>query len=939
MIRKYFEGNLTSSDSIVRTVTLWSENYVGINTNIVSGSFFSWVVNNDWSDYLEVGQDVKLFKADNSFVYAEVTSFNYNSSINQTSIGLDFTFDADYVRIESAESPIIYDNISVGVTSGDEYFLLDGDQTANFVIGSNVVAIDTLGNETVKEVLNVTIFAGDTRVFCVGANQTKYIGGSLKNTDKNGYWPIFDPIINHLETTWDNQGDEILEPIKASYTTVKYSNKDAWFDRFLEQYMDSDDDNLKLTIHRADKLEWAGNIVIDLVQWENSPKPRQYTFKATDGIDRLKGITYERVASQLPNFNVAASKFKITDHIFACLSANGLSQFWESSDVYLFESCEYYNTLVSIPFDTKSVIDYSLLTNSIFFDRESSDPVQYRTCYEVLREICKLFSLRMFISDGAYYLQQVRNFKGADIKSRAFLKNKTYTVVDYDYLVTATTSGTIGDFRVLGGGMYGYFAGLAEATLDYYQSWPLKINTPTQQGIAGNATLVFELGDFTGGAGSGKSVNVFFRVNAPAGGIVYVRIWLEDSVGNITHHIVSSGNDTPIWRVAPTVTNRGGHAIPIPQNNITQTRRFETLELPASGKLRMNVQTTGGGFGNPVVNWLEVFVPTSHGLPETRQVRIPETPNNKYSKILQLEPLIVTEGDSATTTNTVVIWSNYPNLPAIYKNADDEWSFPQGATVLEGTLSINKVREAYTLQFRPVEKYMGGFVGAYWPHQAIGYDGKTFVFNGFTKDYAMDEISGEWFEVFNTTSDVDDDVTDPRDIPHDPRDGRQGEFAVPFSGVKNIVDGLGKIQETVQVQTGVFNGTTFQYDVNKFASNNPDVENIQAGDFMVIMDNVTMQPIGEFEVNEVADIGGGAYEIRFDSQAFDAPIPAGALLCYKEDKTIVSNKVRADVVQTSSNKTVEELKDIPSGGIGVRNGEFYFKDGADLYKVTGTLVL
>lgn len=940
MIRKYFEGTRHSSDGVSRRFTLWSENYEGIVAAILSGSGFAHVVDKDWSAYLEVGQDVKLFKADNSFIFAEVTSFNYNISIDKTTIGLNVTYDPLYIRLTSAEDPILYTNISNG-TDGNEYFLLDGDQTANFTIGGNLIAIDTSDNETVKEILNVTIFLGDTRVFCVGAYQTKYIGGSLKNTDKNGFYPIFDPEIESAGTTWDNQGDEILEPIKSSYTTIRYYNRDNYFDRFLDQYMDSDDDNLKLTIHIGDDLEWVGNIVIDLIQWENHPKPRVYTFKATDGIDRLKGITYDRVASQLPNFNVAASSFTMTQHIFACLSANNLSQFWGASDVYIYESCEYYSTLLSSPYDTKSIIDYSLLTNSIFYDKNSSSPVQYVTCYDVLKEICKIFSLRLFISKGAYYLQQVRNFRQTtQIKSRAFLTDKTYTVVDYNFLVEAKTNGVIGDLRLLGGGMYGYLAGLAEARIEYFQNISMRTELPTgNQAIGGAASLVFELGEFTGGVGSGRSMSISYRVTAPASGLVIIKVWLENAAGDITHHLVNIVSGVTFWRVAPTTTDRGATTHLAPANNVPQIRTFETAEMPASGKLRMNIQTDGGGFGNPQVDWVQVMLPTTNGMPDQRLVSVVNDLHN-YSKILEIDPLALTEGNTSTSTNTITVQTNYPTLPKTLKEVGDNWALPMGMTTYAGILSTHKVREAMMLQYRPVEKYMGGFAGTYYPHQAIEYDNKRFVFNGFSIDYKMEEVNGEWFEVVGVDAAIDPIIDDPRDIPDKPGGGNEGQFTVPFSSTKNLIDGLGKVVETLELNTGVVNGVTFKYDVSKIPSLNPDVENIQKGDFMAILDDVNLQKLGEFEVDDVVDIGGGVYEIRFTEQSFDAPIGKGAILAYSEDKTIVSGKVRAyDVIQTSDNKDIEDLKAMPSGGIAVSGDIFYYKQGDDLYSVTGTLVV
>ena len=83
----------------------------------------------------------------------------------------------------------------------------------------------------------------------------------------------------------------------TSSTSIIFANRDAYFDRFLDFYLTINDDDMRLVVYRevsgVYELEWAGNIVADLIEWDNVSKPRPYTFKAIDGIDRIRDVFYE----------------------------------------------------------------------------------------------------------------------------------------------------------------------------------------------------------------------------------------------------------------------------------------------------------------------------------------------------------------------------------------------------------------------------------------------------------------------------------------------------------------------------------------------------------------------------------------------------------------------------------------------------------------------
>jgi hypothetical protein len=146
-------------------------------------------------------------------------------------------------------------------------------------VGQDVVLLDANGD--VDDSMQVVSFG-----YSSGTNRTSIeLDGAyttdhkfLQGAETNGFHPIFEPTILDIKTEWDRQGDEILAPIKSSYTTVSYANNDVWFDRFIDQYFQADDETLYLEVRFGSgsptALEWVGNIVVDLIQWENISNPR-----------------------------------------------------------------------------------------------------------------------------------------------------------------------------------------------------------------------------------------------------------------------------------------------------------------------------------------------------------------------------------------------------------------------------------------------------------------------------------------------------------------------------------------------------------------------------------------------------------------------------------------------------------------------------------------
>ncbi len=790
-----------------------------------------------------------------------------------------------------------------------------------------------------------------------------HIGGPSSTTTTDQYKPTFTPDLIDLKTEWKGEGDEILGSIKSSSTSVTYANNDRYFDRFFEQYQITQDNKLKLLVYRYTtdwELDWAGIIVMDLVQWSNIDKPRPYTFKAIDGLDALK--KYEYTQDTL-------SVNKIIDNVFEVLDILGLKQFWSSSDAYIRESIEYKSRVLAATTSTDdSPLDYTYIPDNLFIGDTNKNPVQYISYYDALRGLMDLFSCRIYHADGVYWIQQVRNFDASSIKYREYLKDKTYTDDTYTHQKSVGNSGSE-NLRILAGGTFGYFAGAYRTRILAKQHIEGKLtfgagtkifSSPTQPVSPGNQ-LIGRIGTIKGNGLS--NIRVAMRVRPSQANTTQnfkCIIDLELTSGN--RYIKGVGNAPQLeskWYNDPNSTNR--KFTKIVKNTSGET--FVFFDTPAMDfdADDMICTITGNYEGQNIaqsvvafyIDRVQVLFPQEQSDDENTMTLEVENPSGFYTKEVELDPLIIVDSEIGTTTiQKIQIDENYNNAQSFSLVESTQWdcdfdTYPP--------LSYARVMEAMSLQTKPVEKIMTTIVGNYYPFQSLAYNDKVYVFSGCTRNYEMDEVSGEWFEVIAARTDIAmdriKDIIDPNDISSD-----NGEVK---KNLKDIYEGIKQLTpmqnssvtytefevNRVVADGGVFEGEDY---IETFFPDNHvvqqinipayDGDRIYQGDILSVINGNNNNETDFFEVT--ADVLPNATFIPVVQKETTYPISEGDIPVFKKGEVTESNKVRADLFQMKGNAAPPTSE---GGGDYFKNGEFMFygsyiywrDDNGDYHRLQG----
>ena len=872
MSEKIFESQFYSLSDHNYRVRLYGKNYVGLYAGIIGGSGNVFYVQNDWRDFLQVGQSVNF-------------GDNTGAAI-----------------VAAYKARVLAD----GGIFENEQCLFD------FLSDATVVSFTYNAAQNRTEItLNV-----------------EYGSQTIIQNDVNGsnsFLPTFSPVIIDLVNNYKNSDDYLLSPLMTSSVDVTYGNVQedrtgvdtAFFDRFIDLYLQSNDDELRLTIEKNEsgyKLEWAGNLVMDLIQWSNETSPREYVFRVIDGIDRIKDVEYVGDVANLQSR-------KIKDVIFDVLELNGLTEFWGDSDIYLRESVEYESVDVTGVNGSDSVIDYTYLYENLLMNKqaESKDDRVFLSGYDILYGIMEMLSCRMMHTNGHYYMQQIRNYDTITIVNRDYVKGRTYSQGNYTHSNTS--------MRVLAGGTFGYIYGIKQARIESENKDIINIGQlpPGQmqsvnflsggggQGLEILPSINQNIGDIQGGLAAGQFINVQFDINSVLGinfdADIVVRLYAYEENGN--KFLKGSDTIAPYWENAAIATNKyyekklvirgNGNIFKEQVKMKTPLIPYEMESVIVAVELVMtNVRKA------PANNTLVFFLEnTTVAIPEenenTLETISATNPNVNFTKDLQMNNLMINEGNAAVQVNNLMVDENY-NGGAFSPKIGSNW---EGDFDVTGNLSVLRIMEAVSIQYKPLQKYMGDFDGVYYPFQTIPYNNAVFACSSLQINYLSNEVSGEWFEVLISRVGLSGTVTGKGGEEYDPN-----EKELLFRTARENGRGVGILEGDLLANIGI---TQITID---------STGDIRIGDKLQFMSN-TGDVLLEVTSTVDLDTAGTGQTLGVESFNLANEIPSGSRIVYGYKKVEYAERVRAKLFQMEGSALAPTPE---SGGDYFQNGEFMFHE-------------
>ena len=796
-------------------------------------------------------------------------------------------------------------------------------------------------------------------------------------SDNGGNWEVYiynssyastvtDVIVHDLNITWESQGDDLLEPLKASRAAFSFINDSSAVDSLISAIKNGDEDQFHMVIEKESNLYWAGVVLVDQLSWEDKPKPRIVTITAIDGIGRLADIEFD-YATDATN----PAQTSMLGYIFEALEYNRLSQYWGASDAYFKESCEFYETQMPTTggtFDTNQSPLLNTRCDRFLFitDEVAGEKVVQRAlrtitipsyrpvmCSEVLSSILQLFSCRMMMVDGSYQIQQVRNFTSGSHKVRSI--SKSLSIVSYASPNNRQTEGS--EVQRLGDGRWSYKPALQVVRLD---SIPRALIAQSGGGIqeltSSTTPLIQEvqLGTVRGGSSSGKSITIRVMFDVPNRfSSLPTRLDLELKVECGSYRLKSnlSTPDKIEWtNTATDRVNRSWSYSDIANSDGILYVDIESPEIPFTSASSCEIAAEWSTVGTwSAANFINIhpiqiqMLQDGELIQETQlQVLNPKISAGSDPKILSYvkdwgTPIVNDISLELSNVNTLEVYDGSTWQFASSWDADYSADVELIRTLCLETMSLQRFAvDILQCTIKLPTDMVAGSNKEVKPHYSYYYDSQEYVFNGGTMNCNRDELNGEWVEVNHSTSGVS--------IVAEDGDGwvYRGNDKVGLPKQNTYGQGRYNRDAMLTLINKTLANTDTAYTVSGGAITSISIDSldrdIYEDDVIEIVHPVTLRSMDSFTLS--ANATGGDISLSVVSQTPAEDLPAGCLVMFDFQKTIESNGLIRGTDVVTIETTVPE-----AGGFGIGNvirnpgdGNLYYSDGSSTYKITGELI-
>lgn len=759
-------------------------------------------------------------------------------------------------------------------------------------------------------------------------------------------------VTNDLKITYESQGDDIMEALKASRCSFTLVNDSTEVDTFIADLVAGNEDQFKLVVKKQNNLEWCGVILIDQVSWEDMPKPRMLTITAIDGIGRLADIEFDFATTDA---NPAQST--MLDYIFEALEYNDLSQYWGATDAYFKESCEFYETQMNntgtqySPLLQTRCDRYLFVTDEVSGERDllrgpgkttriTVPTYRALTCAEVINSILTIFSCRMFMSGGSYHIQQIRNFNSSSYNQRSI--SKTLSVLSFQTVNSLQTEGL--EWKRLGDCRWTYLTPLQEVRLDSVPLFNLATGgedvTHFTHALS-PITQDIELGTLRGGVGSGKTFRIRVSIDELTipnfGGYIDVEINIEAG----SYRLKSTLATPDIVEWTTTATDRVYRSIDNPTlyGSSDIYIDIETPEFPSTKETSCTLDvkytavlphTTWRSSWKVDIRPPQITILTDGAIAQESQFKVinPRTQNSKNVDYKKPRLSDISQGFSSKNTFEV----NSTGSTWVFS---DVWAAGYTDDVpLVKTLCL----ETMSLQDRPIpvlqgtikvpESLVSGIPQMPRFSEVYYYDSDTYFFNGGTLNCRTDEFDGEWIQFVQHKSALSVEAEDG--------DGYVYRGDDKFGTPKKNAQGKDKwtrdyvlINELGTIDTDSYGATT-SLSIDGLG------KAIFNGDNLAILHPVNLRTIGTVVVD--GNQPTPATSITIDAQDID--VLAGYIVVQKMTDLIETGKGRFNQLVTS-NTTAPSGGGFGDGGNEILNpgdGFLYYTDGTQTWQIEGNIV-
>ena len=619
----------------------------------------------------------------------------------------------------------------------------------------------------------------------VEIHDTTYFGLDVYNFD-----------VLNLAVKYDANGeeDDRFTPVIQSEASVEMHIDNSDLNAFVEDLVTSGENKYYILIYdvvqplQSFTFRWAGYILTDLIAIEDVDLNLGYSFvlKAKDGLNTLKNIDYNN--SGVPY----TGKATIFSHLDNCFKKLGWILFaYASLSDYLFAAVINWHGGEYTYNSTNTVLTKARIPHRAFFHRDTKGNYVYKSCFDVLSEICKTFGCRIIHSGTGYHIVQINEYLNANSVYEyrsGLLSGFTGATRDYTIDHDQTNPDTTDVYR-LANGFFEFFSPLQYTRVEYehiatrnllagalwnYNDESAKvaedIESNNLESILQLEFSVIYKTAFTQVVGTSLRqphyviMRMEFKIDTPGAGTQYYQ--------NIFNRQYNQNQFfPPFWSSTPGYYYFGLPKV-LNEGEFIENIQFIINRIPADGDLSVkiefyNIYPSSGidplpsnlqGGSVPI---LQDYYTLTYEASNTFLQYIHTGFFNDQNDIIRFEANNDTAAYKTKTTETII--GDGPNLNSPghleVRNDSNDWVLSEigwkvGNTGTAKNISQLLANEQIKGQLLPVRKFaqttfvMNAPKTAFLqPHYAINYDGAYWVFHGGVYDLYRDMVTGTWWKI------------------------------------------------------------------------------------------------------------------------------------------------------------------------------------------------
>lgn len=569
--------------------------------------------------------------------------------------------------------------------------------------------------------------------------------------------------MRNVSITTEGQGESRIKPISGASANAELVIDTPELETLLEDIAGAPEGRFTIVIgivttFPAADVKFVGYILTDLISIPDKSYKENYSIqlRATDGISRLKKIDYNDDGDPYEGYNT------IVGHIFNCLNKlPAITGAYGSSDDFLKIVFNWYeeNRTYSA---SENMLTLTRCNHVAFYTIDSKGNYNYKSCYDVLEEICKTFFCRMYFSNGTFWVESLDELRLSGLNARnvfIYDKNQSESTDTVDFrILNDNTDLDNTDLIRLEGGEYTFFPPLKKVAVRYAHRSTINMLAGKTISDTGGGPMTYETVDYYNGDGklylTGTRRWIITALNGDVPPFYFV--WnLTIQVGS-NYYVTNDAGGSPQWSATPgfykIITNESSVGI----ERILSIPPILTLPLLGSGDLTFNVSfsaffaidnTPASGVD---VEWTfeDLYLELLSIGAFSGQADITEysaiNDDSDNSTIIELDT-ILGDGPGLTSPGHMTVLSD-DNVNYVLSTG---WRRGNSGTYKNiSQLLANKVIEG---QLTPIKKFLGTFkdwTDMFDSWQVINMPSPASIywaFNGGAFDLKRGRVNGEWW--------------------------------------------------------------------------------------------------------------------------------------------------------------------------------------------------